>query len=213
MSTETDKRSAKVFIAIPIEHMDADPAAIAMRKAILGCLPDGVRFSNDRIRQVNLRFLGDVAPEAVDELGDRLVDKLVEIAAQHRPFTLNIHRMGMSDDSNVVWAGIGGDVEALEGLQTDVAAAAQQLGFHTADFPFHPHIIVGRINGYVGEEEFEAVKTRIRQQRMHLKSFECTGIALNMAVRTQSRISHSAFRTAHSTLRRMPLGGVQKVGV
>ena len=45
---------------------------------------------------------------------------------------------------------------------------------------------------------------------MHLKSYECTDIALNMSVRTQSRISHSAFRTAHSTLRRMPLGSVQR---
>ena len=129
MSTETDKRSAKVFIAIPIEHMDADPAAIAMRKAILGCLPDGVRFSNDRIRRVNLRFLGDVAPDAVDELGDRLAD----IAGQHRPFALNLHRMGMFDRNNTisatVWVGIGGDVAALEALHADVATAAHVLGF------------------------------------------------------------------------------------
>ena len=209
MITETGKHPARIFIGIPIEHLDADPVAVAMRKAILDCLPCGVRFSNERIRQVILQSLGNTAPEAVEGLADQLVD----IAGRHQPFTLNLHSMGIFDDSNVVWAGIGGDVEALEGLQTDVAAAAQQLGFHTADFPFHPHIIVGRINGYVGEEEFEAVKTRIRLQGMHLKSFDCTGIALNMAVRTESRISDSAFRTAHSTLRRMPLGGVQQVGV
>ena len=209
MSTETDKRSAKVFIAIPIEHMDADPAAIAMRKAILGCLPDGVRFSNDRIRQVNLRFLGDAAPDAVDELGDKLAD----IAGRHRPFTLNIHRMGMFDDSNVVWAGIGGDVEALDALQTDVAAAVQGLGFHAPDFRFHPHITVGRLQGEVGEGGCKALKATIERQGVQLKSFQCSDIALNMSVRAQSSISHSAFRTAHSTIRRMPLGGVREVGV
>ena len=212
MSTETDKRSAKVFIAIPIEHMDADPAAIAMRKAILGCLPDGVRFSNDRIRQVNLRFLGDAAPDAVDELGERLAD----IAGQHRPFALNLHRMGMFDRNNTisatVWVGIGGDVAALEALHADVATAAHVLGFPPAESPYQPHITVGRIAG-ANAEGFAALKTMIGQQDLHSDPFECADIALNMSVWTRSRISDNAFRISHSTIRRMPLGGVQEVGV
>ena len=55
-------------------------------------------------------------------------------------------------------AGIGGDVAALKALQTDVAAAAQQLGLpRPAEFPFSaPHRRRPHPGGYVREKELRS---------------------------------------------------------
>lgn len=41
MSTDTGKHPSKVFIGISIEHLDADPVAIAMRRARKGSSDGG----------------------------------------------------------------------------------------------------------------------------------------------------------------------------
>ena len=89
---------------------------------------------------VTLVFLGEVAdPAPVDAA-------LAPAVAAHRPFPLRLEGAG-TFDGRVLWAGLGGDLDALRALRVDVARATASAGVVVTDAPYRPHLTVRRGRG------------------------------------------------------------------
>lgn len=92
---------------------------------------------------ITVQFLGDTAP---DRLGE-LEGALKQAAAGTAPFTLEaagFGTFGRPAGPSVLWAGVRGEVAALESLHSRVTAANRELGFVPEERRFSPHITLAR---------------------------------------------------------------------
>ena len=170
----------RMFIAIPAGCKVVDDVAAKQRKVVSAHLPDGVQFTREPAFHLTLRFLGNVN---VDQIL-AIVSELQQVATRYDPFQLNLYRMGMFAGSNAIWAGIGGDVDVLTELQGSTEAAVRRLGLPAADFPFHPHVTIGRINGVTTEATFDSLRTTVRQQEFYSPPFDVVDFVLYESVMT-----------------------------
>ena len=177
--TETTTR--RLFIAIPTATVEVATFVRAQRKAIMAALPEHVELRVEPMPHITLRFLGDVDHTEVDEVAS----KLQFAAGLNRPFQLNLYRMGIFDHSHVIYAGIGGDVDALHTLQREVDAILRVQGFPASELPFHPHLTIGRVHGVMTDEAFASLRDWTRQQEVHSGSSEVVDFMLYESVRTE----------------------------
>ena len=103
-----------------------------------------VRWVKPERMHLTLRFIGETEKNLVPELGHALD----QTAAKHRQFTLHLEGFGCFPNCKrprVLWAGIGGELEAAGRLKKDIDAALVPLGWEAEDRPFRPHLTVGRV--------------------------------------------------------------------
>ncbi|OCT14353.1 2'-5' RNA ligase [Paenibacillus pectinilyticus] len=104
---------------------------------------------------ITLQFLGDTPSGSVL----RINQVLHEIMTVTSPLSLRVEPLGFfgrSTQPSVLWAGVGGDVEALRNLQKRVAEALTPLGFSIEDRNFHPHLTLAR--NYISKTSFDRNK-------------------------------------------------------
>ena len=145
----------RAFIAVQIS-----PAA---RKALaevierLGiAVPRGVSWVDPKSVHLTLKFLGDIAPS--------LTKQILEAARRSgqgtRSFRLHLSGLGMFPNQRqprVLWAGVGGDLDALSGLQGALESALEELGFPREGRPFSPHLTIGRVRDGVSPGQRRAI--------------------------------------------------------
>ncbi len=152
----------RLFIAItpPPAALDEVAAATAPLRAAWPQL----RWTDRRMWHLTLAFLGEVGEVAAGRLGPRL-----ERAAHHHPErTLSVAGAGAfarPARARVLWAGIGGDHDALARLAGSVAAGCRRAGAPPPDEGrhFRPHLtlaygrqitdlrpLVAALSGYAG---------------------------------------------------------------
>ena len=109
----------------------------------LRCTDLSVRWAPMEQLHITVRFLGDVAAPAVDEVDGRLA-----AAARDRgPFTLSLGGVGAFPSMKhprVVWMGARPCAGITE-LHRSVEAALEKCGFDPEGRPFRPHITLGRV--------------------------------------------------------------------
>ena len=149
--------------------MDANVSVV--RCFIAVHLPDGVRAAlaslEDRLKarrhpfvkwvdpgslHLTLKFLGNAAVDAIP----RIVDAMSGAARPHLPFRLELAGTGAFPGwqrPQVVWAGVGGDLDRLAALQKDLEAAVSPLGFPTEPRPFSAHLTLGRLRDHVNADD------------------------------------------------------------
>lgn len=121
-------------------------------RSALGRLEDrlrrggGVRWVPPGNIHLTLRFLGEVSPDRVGEIGVLLS----AAAARHRPFTLTARGLGAFPSlrrPRVIWVGIGPpeSIGPLEALRGDLEDGFASLGFGREGRPFRPHLTIGRV--------------------------------------------------------------------
>ncbi|WP_341829918.1 RNA 2',3'-cyclic phosphodiesterase [Streptomyces hainanensis] len=87
-----------------------------------------------------LAFFGDVPPERVPELRERLG----RVAGRHDRHQLSLTGGGRFAQ-RVLWAGVAGQVGALRGLAAASTAAGRHSGIALDDHrPYHPHLTIAR---------------------------------------------------------------------
>lgn len=100
---------------------------------------------------LTLKFLGNVPGHQIDAIGTALEQACIGV----EPFTLMIGALGCFPNlsrPNVVWIGIGGDLERLRRLQGQIEKYIAPLGYPTEKRDFKPHLTLGRIkNASPGE--------------------------------------------------------------
>lgn len=93
---------------------------------------------------LTLKFLGNIALTTVPQI----IEAITKIAQPISPFHLQIGGLGAFPNwqrPQVVWVGVGGEVQKLATLQRDMEAALAPLGFPAESRSFSPHLTLGRL--------------------------------------------------------------------
>ena len=102
--------------------------------------PDGIHLT--------LKFLGNIPTSDID----RITQAMTEAARQITPFYLETQALGAFPSLKrvqVVWLGLGGEVDKLKKLQQLVENKLASLGFATEQRPFKPHLTLARLGNEV----------------------------------------------------------------
>lgn len=134
----------RAFIAISLP--DEVRAALGQSSAVLAeqMPPRSVRWVKPDLLHVTLRFLGDTA---VSQL-PLIVSELDRIAGQHSSIRLQVDGLGCFPNRKrprVIWAGLRGDVVAVNALKQDIDAVLEPMGWEREARPFRPHLTLGRV--------------------------------------------------------------------
>ncbi|WP_431836951.1 RNA 2',3'-cyclic phosphodiesterase [Cellulomonas sp. Y8] len=107
-----------------------------------GRSPDGVRWTPAENWHVTLAFYGEVG-EGRAEL---LAEHLAGVAADGRPFDLELAGAGVFAH-RTLWAGVGGDVAAVQDLVAGCRDAGDAVGARQDDrVRSRPHVTLGRVS-------------------------------------------------------------------
>lgn len=139
-STEASERY-RAFVALEIPD-DARRVAVELQSR-LRHVRAKVRWVEPANLHVTLKFLGDVEPERLNRLADRLSEALRE--TKRVPMT--VEGAGAFPDAKrprVIWAGLR-EQDLLRGLFEQVDAASAAVGFERDRKPFRAHLTLGRI--------------------------------------------------------------------
>jgi RNA 2',3'-cyclic 3'-phosphodiesterase len=127
----------RLFVAI--DPPDRIRDALARRAA---ALTGRLRLVPRDQLHLTLRFLGEVDDDRVPALVEALA-----AAVPGPPIGLRVVGGGAFPSPGrprVLWAGLGGDVRAVDGLAARIEAAVTAHGLPRADHPFHGHVTVAR---------------------------------------------------------------------
>jgi 2'-5' RNA ligase len=99
---------------------------------------------------LTLAFHGAVARDLVPAVGEAVV----AVSAGRRRFDLVLTGAGTFGSPRrprVLWAAVGGQLEALTSAHTDLVAALHALGLPGEDRAFHPHVTLARARNPRGD--------------------------------------------------------------
>ena len=145
----------RLFVAIELPDRVRGALAAAiddLRSTVRGPFrwvgPDGIHLT--------LKFLGDVPETGVEAL----VTGLAGASLTVQPLELHLEGAGTFPPGrppSVVWAGLGGDLAALNALCDAVEAAMAGAGMSAETRTFRPHLTLARVRGRLGREATEAL--------------------------------------------------------
>jgi 2'-5' RNA ligase len=128
----------RLFIGVPL----SEDARLAIAKSLPKNLPGKpVPAENWHF---TLRFLGSTAPEARDQIVQRL-----ESATCGAPFTIRFSELGAFPQprrARILWLGIDEGAERMIQLAAVAEAAARNAGFPAEAKAFKPHLTLSRID-------------------------------------------------------------------
>ncbi len=139
--TMTSSNTLRLFIAIPLPSEIKTALKVAMEQ-----LKQDWPFQkwvHPEDYHLTLKFIGDVSSASVSSLET----KLGQIAARSMPFGLSIKGIGTfgsPQTPSVLWAGISGNMQVLQQLQTDVEQQAAELGYAPEARAYAPHVTLAR---------------------------------------------------------------------
>ena len=151
----TAPETLRAFIALPLPpdwtHALAE-AICQLRRSI----PAGVRWADPSGIHLTLKFLGPTDANAVPGI----VKALIAQMASATPPLLSLSGLGTfpaGRNPRVLWAGVSGDLAALQGLQQRAEAAAAGLGWPPEKRPFRPHLTLGRVRDHTPGQRRQAI--------------------------------------------------------
>ena len=106
--------------------------------------PAGVSWVHHNNLHVTLKFFGETTDGQISEI-HQVVKPVV---AECSPFDVELKGCGVFPDARrprTLWMGIGGDVDVLTALATQIDQAVVFVGFPSEDKPFRPHLTVARV--------------------------------------------------------------------
>ncbi len=153
------ERNLRLFVALafPDEvRAELRRAAGAMRAFV----PHGTRWANVDGAHLTLRFIGSTPPDAAPPLGEAIVRAAEGIA----PFELSLGGPGVFPPRGaprVLWAGVGGALDALTGLRDSVEDALETTGIPNDERTFAPHVTLARVNTRLSRDESQALRASV----------------------------------------------------
>lgn len=133
----------RAFVAIELDReLQEGLGRVQQRlKRVAGA---GVRWVRPEAIHLTLKFLGDVETARLAQV----CDAMGQAAGRARPFRLRLGAVGAFPSlrrPRVLWAGVEGDLDALQLVQGELDAALQVVGFPREERPFVPHLTLGRV--------------------------------------------------------------------
>ncbi len=162
----TRGEQVRVFVALDLPQ-HAKETLEAAASDLRNTLPAGIRWVQPAGIHLTLKFLGDVDSNMVGPLLEAMTGATAP--ATQRPFDLKLSGLGMfpsEREPRVLWAGINGDLAALNDLQQSVDRAISALGFAPERRPFRPHLTLGRVRDQVWPADRRRIGSLISQARL-----------------------------------------------
>jgi len=103
-----------------------------------------IKWVNPQGIHLTLKFLGNIDPAVVGGITGAMTDAASTIS----PFTLDLRQPGAFPNLErvqVVWVGLGGELEVLKKLQQSLESKLAKLGFPPEKRPFKPHLTLARL--------------------------------------------------------------------
>jgi len=164
LTSRTD--SIRVFVAVGISA-EAREQLIGAVERIRQDIPQGIQWANPDGMHLTLKFLGNIPSSSIGPL----LDCLGSVAAGHSHFPLHLASLGMFPNRRkprVLWAGVDGDLDALDRLQQASENAINALGYppsgaaqrsrrYGIERPFRPHITLGRPRRSVSDAQLARI--------------------------------------------------------
>lgn len=128
-------------------------------KLELGRLQASLKVDRPRVKWVDpsgmhltLKFLGNVPANKIDAIGQ----VMAESAAKISPFRLDVGQLGAFPNLKrvqVVWVGLGGELDKIRQLHKYLEASLSKLGFAAENREFSPHLTLARVGNEASLEE------------------------------------------------------------
>lgn len=103
-----------------------------------------IKWVNPEGIHLTLKFLGNIQISSIDSI----IQAMTDAARRITPFYLQSENLGVFPNLKsvqVVWVGLGGEVDKLKQLQQLVENNLAQLGFATEQRQFKPHLTLARL--------------------------------------------------------------------
>ncbi len=147
--------SVRVFVSVGLST-EAREALIDAVERIRQEVPEGIQWARPDGMHLTLKFLGNIPSINVPSL----LECIREVACAHPAFGLKLTGLGMFPNRRkprVLWAGVGGDMDALSSLQQAAEDAINALGYAPEQRPFRPHITLGRPRRSVSDSQLARI--------------------------------------------------------
>jgi 2'-5' RNA ligase len=111
-----------------------------------------VKWVEPESMHLTLKFLGSVAAESIPQIAEAMSS----MAREHTPFKLLVAGTGAFPNwqrPQVVWVGVGGELDRLNSLQKRLESVLSPLGFPPETRPFSAHLTLGRLRDRVTPDE------------------------------------------------------------
>ena len=143
---------------VAIELPDDTTAALAAIQADLKAQapPKAVRWARPQSIHLTLQFLGDVATDRIEAIGDALRGACTNQGTFH----FQLYGLGVFPNLNrprVVWVGVVEPSGVLAALHKRVTGALAALGFQEEKRPFSPHLTLGRVSDRANRRELAEI--------------------------------------------------------
>lgn len=159
------RRQRNAFIALKPPPIISVQLGAATRMLDFGLHGSGL-FKPEGEHHLTLRFVGNSSTRQLKTILANYARRNQDMPPEFRIHLGGIHAFPNLEHPSVVWASVGGDTEALRKIQAQIDEAATELGVPPADFPFNPHITLGRIkNQELSEQEQERVRAMLTALR------------------------------------------------
>jgi len=134
-------KTLRLFIAVDMPQ-SLCKALAGLGRDMAACGLD-LRWVKPTAMHLTLRFLGAVEEGRVPEI----IRAMEEAVCGREAFLLAARGLGAfpgTSNARVVWAGVQGGVQALEGLAQRLDIALEKAGFERENRPFKAHLTIGR---------------------------------------------------------------------
>ncbi len=111
-----------------------------------------VKWVDPESMHLTLKFLGNVAADSIPQI----VGAVSSVAQMHSPFKLQVADTGAFPNwqrPQVVWVGVGGELDRLNSLQKGLESVLSPLGFPPESRPFSAHLTLGRLRDRVTPDD------------------------------------------------------------
>jgi len=111
-----------------------------------------VKWVDPESMHLTLKFLGNVAADSIPQI----VGAVSGVAPMHSPFKLQVADTGAFPNwqrPQVVWVGVGGELDRLNSLQKGLESVLSPLGFPPESRPFSAHLTLGRLRDRVTPDD------------------------------------------------------------
>ena len=127
--------------------------------------PKTVRWTAPDNIHLTLHFLGDVALNDVEQVGD-----IVRVVGSNcQPFTLTLTGLGCFPNSRrprILWAGIGGKTKPLLALHRNLSEQLNMIGFIPEARAYSPHLTIGRVRNGVPRRHLTQLGEMLDQEKL-----------------------------------------------
>ncbi|OGN90881.1 MAG: 2'-5' RNA ligase [Chloroflexi bacterium RBG_13_46_14] len=118
------------------------------------------KWVNPESIHLTLQFLGDVASDRVTEIIDVIKSGVVGIPS----FQIQLAGLGVFPNparTQVVWAGLSGNMDRLVQLQRNIEVEMEKQGFPREKRKFSPHLTLARVSNHATPDERKILGTLV----------------------------------------------------